>query len=160
LRVVVLGQDGVGKSALTVRLLTKRFIGEYDSTLESAYRHHFMLDPEIIPLDVLDTAGRVGTPDREARGESSDIFVILYSVTDRKSFNEAERIVKKIRGARTVTDESSVLLVGTKTDLEHLREVKTKDGWHTAKHVNCRFYEISISEGYTETMDMFRDAIR
>ena len=31
-RVVVVGGKGVGKSALTVRFLTKRYIGEYQST--------------------------------------------------------------------------------------------------------------------------------
>ena len=33
IRIIILGSIGVGKSALTVRLLTRRFIGEYDSSL-------------------------------------------------------------------------------------------------------------------------------
>ena len=32
MRVVVVGRNGVGKSALAVRFLTKRYIGEYQST--------------------------------------------------------------------------------------------------------------------------------
>ena len=31
-RVVVMGEKGVGKSALAVRFLTKRYIGEYQNT--------------------------------------------------------------------------------------------------------------------------------
>lgn len=34
IRAAVLGKDGVGKTAFTVRLLTRRYIGEYDGTLE------------------------------------------------------------------------------------------------------------------------------
>ncbi|XP_020607863.1 ras-like protein family member 11B [Orbicella faveolata] len=33
IRAAVLGKDGVGKTAFTVRLLTRRFIGDYDGTL-------------------------------------------------------------------------------------------------------------------------------
>ncbi|KXJ17115.1 ras-related and estrogen-regulated growth inhibitor [Exaiptasia diaphana] len=159
LHVVMLGQDGVGKSALTVRLLTKRFIGEYDKTLESAYRYVFETDQEQVPLDVLDTAGRNTKRKLEICAESSDIFVVLYSITDKKSFTEAARIGRLIR--RTVPlSATGMVLVGTKSDLEHLRDVKRREGEYLARQMNCSFYEISISESSIDTINMFTDIIR
>ena len=37
-RLVVLGSGGVGKSALTIRLITDNFLEEYDPTIEDSYR--------------------------------------------------------------------------------------------------------------------------
>jgi GTPase SAR1 family protein len=95
----------------------------------------------------------------EICAESSDIFVVLYSITDRKSFAEASRIGKLIH--RTITlSNTGMLLVGTKTDLEHLREVKRREGEHLARQMSCGFYEISISESSADTMNMFTDALK
>ncbi|XP_059486581.1 ras-like protein family member 11A isoform X3 [Neocloeon triangulifer] len=61
LRIMVLGQGGVGKSALVVRFITRRFIGEYDPTLEKMYTFNPTVDNEVIPLEILDTAGQPHT---------------------------------------------------------------------------------------------------
>merc|ERR1712142_440466 len=42
INMALLGLDGVGKSALMVRFLTRRFIGEYDPKLEST--HHYNIE--------------------------------------------------------------------------------------------------------------------
>jgi GTPase KRas protein len=56
---VVLGGGGVGKSALTIRLVTDNFLdGEYDPTIEDSYRKQVMIDEETALLDILDTAGQ------------------------------------------------------------------------------------------------------
>uniref|UniRef100_A0A8C9FS39 small monomeric GTPase n=1 Tax=Pavo cristatus TaxID=9049 RepID=A0A8C9FS39_PAVCR len=46
------------KLALVVRFLTKRFIWEYDPTLESTYRHQATIDDEVVSMEILDTAGQ------------------------------------------------------------------------------------------------------
>lgn len=64
-RVAVVGAAGVGKSALTVRLLTGRFLQHYDPTLEDEYRTCLMVDGEEREVTVMDTAGQVS---RKATG--------------------------------------------------------------------------------------------
>uniref|UniRef100_A0A4W5RA24 small monomeric GTPase n=1 Tax=Hucho hucho TaxID=62062 RepID=A0A4W5RA24_9TELE len=59
-KLAVFGRAGVGKSALVVRFLTRRFIWEYDPTLESTYRHQATIDDEVVTMEILDTAGQVG----------------------------------------------------------------------------------------------------
>lgn len=45
-------------SALVVRFITKRFIGEYDPTLEKTYMFHTVMENEMIYFEILDTAGQ------------------------------------------------------------------------------------------------------
>ena len=55
---VVLGSGGVGKSALTFRLITDNFVTEYDPTIEDDYRKAINIDGQVERLDILDTAGQ------------------------------------------------------------------------------------------------------
>ena len=84
-----------------------------------------------------------------------DVFLILYSITDRSSFEEADRIASFIKDGKNV-DSIFLILVGTKKDLEHFREVDESEGSDLAQQLECPFYEISISgcDGYKEVTDM------
>ena len=59
-KIVVLGGGGVGKSALTFRLVNNTFLSRYDPTIEDSYkRDGFVVDEENCPIEILDTAGQV-----------------------------------------------------------------------------------------------------
>jgi GTPase SAR1 family protein len=57
-KMVVLGSGAVGKSALTIRLVTQNFLEEYDPTIEDNYNKQVVVDGEAAHLDILDTAGQ------------------------------------------------------------------------------------------------------
>ncbi|XP_040927279.1 ras-related and estrogen-regulated growth inhibitor-like protein isoform X2 [Betta splendens] len=59
--IAVMGTESVGKSALTVRLLTRRFIGEYGD-IESIYSHSFAVDGREISLNIWDSPYSEETP--------------------------------------------------------------------------------------------------
>ncbi len=56
LKVSVVGEAGVGKSAMIVRLLTGRFLQHYDPTLEDEYYTTSQGEKEIAILDTAGTA--------------------------------------------------------------------------------------------------------
>ena len=58
-RVAVLGEAGVGKSALTVRSITGRFLHHYDPTLEDEYRCEEKVNGQVVTVAIMDTAGQV-----------------------------------------------------------------------------------------------------
>lgn len=161
-RVVVLGQDGVGKSALIVRFLTRRFITEYDQTLESTWRHHMEVDNDFIYVDLMDTAGENSEVKLNNCLTRGDIFLVLYSITDRSSFHEAARIGRHIRRRKTNGNSVMVILIGTKRDLEHFREVDETEGSDLSQELECPFYEISVasSDGYKEVSEMLSGSVR
>lgn len=45
-------------SAMVVRFITRRYIGEYDPTLEKVYTFHTVIDNEMVYFEILDTAGQ------------------------------------------------------------------------------------------------------
>ena len=57
-QLVVLGPAGVGKSALTIRLVSTQFMEIYDPTIEDSYRKQVEIDGEACQLEVLDTPGQ------------------------------------------------------------------------------------------------------
>jgi len=157
-RAVVAGLDGVGKSALTVRFITRRFIGEYDQNLEMTYRHHVTLDGHFVALDLMDTAGKNTEKKLESFTVFGDLFFLLYSITDRFSFLEARRLGRYIRDFKN--KESTLILVGTKTDLKHRRKISDNEGVQLAKELGSVFCQISIADGYIETNSLFFDSLR
>ncbi|XP_037290549.2 ras-related and estrogen-regulated growth inhibitor isoform X1 [Rhipicephalus microplus] len=86
-KIAVLGASGVGKSALVVRFLTKRYIGEYDHQTENRYKSEMMVDGEPVLFEILDTCPR--SEDELPRDEIlqwADGFMLVYSIVDRASF--------------------------------------------------------------------------
>lgn len=156
---VVMGKDGVGKSAMTVRLLTKRFIGEYDSSLESIYRHYFKLEEKFIALDIMDTAGKNTEEKLSQCSPFGNMFLLLFSITDRSSLKEVERLGQYLKTTMT-SGQYSIIVVGTKRDLSEYRKIPEVEGRTLANELGGTYHEISSAEGYEETLNLFQDAIR
>lgn len=55
-----------------------------------------------------------------------------------------------------------LILIGTKRDLEHLREVDETEGSDLSQELECPFYEISVSssDGYKEVSEMLHGSLR
>lgn len=87
-----------------------------------------------------------------------DLFFLLYSITDRFSFLEARRLGRYIRAFKN--KESTLILVGTKTDLRHRRKISGHEGVQLAKELGSLFCQISIADGYIETNSLFFDSLR
>ncbi|KTF94480.1 hypothetical protein cypCar_00044120 [Cyprinus carpio] len=52
-KLVVVGDGGVGKSALTIQFFQKIFVPDYDPTIEDSYLKHTEIDGQWAILDVL-----------------------------------------------------------------------------------------------------------
>ncbi|XP_061617245.1 ras-related and estrogen-regulated growth inhibitor isoform X1 [Phyllopteryx taeniolatus] len=141
-KLAVLGRAGVGKSALVVRFLTRRFIWEYDPTLESTYRHQANIDDEVVAMEILDTAGQEDNQQREGHVRWGDGFVVVYDITDRGSFEDVaplRSLLEEVKKPKNVP----LVLVGNKRDLDHVRQVSTEEGERLAAEMACAFYECS-----------------
>jgi len=139
----VLGTGGVGKSALTIRLVTDNFLDEYDPTIEDSYRKQVTIDDDAAVLDILDTAGQEeysAMQDqwmRVGRG-----FLLVYSVTSRESFDQMSVLRGKIHKTKDST-KVPIVLIGNKCDLKDERKVQYDEGSALAKSWNAPFYETS-----------------
>ncbi|XP_078583505.1 ras-related and estrogen-regulated growth inhibitor-like [Branchiostoma floridae x Branchiostoma japonicum] len=160
IRVVVLGQGGVGKTAMTVRFVTRRFICDYDPTLEAIYKHNTYIDGEQVHFEILDTAGQedLKSPNLEEKIRWGDAFIIAYCINDQCSFDEIMRfkfLINHTKGSSAHAPEVPVMVVGNKRDLELDRMVKTSEGEKIATALGCMFLEVSAKESHEEVRTMF-----
>jgi len=147
IKVVMLGNGGVGKSACTFRFVQDKFVESYNPTIEDSYRKTFKVDGNTIVMDILDTAGQEEyTELREVYMRGGEGFVVVYSITDRKSFQEVSEF--RDRTLR-VKDKSAVpmILVGNKCDLEVYRSVTKEEGQQLALKFGVPFFETSALTG-------------
>ncbi|XP_076338583.1 ras-related and estrogen-regulated growth inhibitor isoform X1 [Tachypleus tridentatus] len=162
-KLVVLGATGVGKTALTVRFLTKRFIGEYDHQTENRYKNEMMVDGEPVIFEVLDTCPKVeGAFPKEETLHWADGFMLVYSITDRSSFNYVKELRQRLKHSIATSSSTSthqmpypVLIVANKSDLIHLRQVGTEEGEIFAKENEDGFAEVSASDHVTQVTEAF-----
>lgn len=76
-------------------------------------------------IPVLDTAGQEEfSAMREQYMRSGEGFLLVFSVTDRASFDEIYKFHKQILRVKD-RDEFPMLMVGNKADLDHHRAVRT-----------------------------------
>ena len=90
----------------------------------------------------------------------AELFFVLYSTTDRTSFEEASLLARYILQDKSLTSTATVMIVATKSDLEHSREVGEQEGRLLAKDLSCEFYQVSNSEGYLETQELLYDSLK
>lgn len=88
-----------------------------------------------------------------------ELFFVLYSTTDRASFVEAARLCRHLNDTRNI-DPACITIVATKNDLKHLKEVEEYEGRFLAQDIGCSFHQISVSEGYLDTLEAVHEAIR
>lgn len=72
--ILLLGAHSVGKSALTVRFLTRRFIGEYGD-IESVYSRAERIDGQEVCFNIWDSLHTQVT-------DGTHMFLYLYSCED------------------------------------------------------------------------------
>ncbi|XP_015234186.1 PREDICTED: ras-related and estrogen-regulated growth inhibitor-like protein [Cyprinodon variegatus] len=162
--IVVMGTESVGKSAMTVRLLTRRFIGEYGD-IESIYSQSSIVDGREVTLNIWDSPYSedfsVETSPLHKKVQWADGFVLVYSICDRASFNAISRLVQRIKSTKDCLSEDRVpiAIVGNKRDLHHRRTVLSEEGRMLAINANCLFYEASAAENYHSVCSVFNGLV-
>ncbi|XP_060561964.1 ras-related protein R-Ras2-like [Ruditapes philippinarum] len=142
-KLVVVGGGGVGKSALTIQFIQSYFVTDYDPTIEDSYAKQCVIDEEVARLDILDTAGQEEfSAMREQYMRSGMGFLLVYSVTDRSSFDEIYKFHKQILRVKD-RDEFPMILVGNKCDLEHQRQISPEEGQELARQLKITYIEAS-----------------
>ena len=114
-KLVVLGDGGVGKTALTIQvsvssylvnelllnvrqLCLNHFVETYDPTIEDSYRKQVVIDSQSCMLEVLDTAGQEEyTALRDQWIRDGEGFVLVYSITSRSSFTRIRKFHRQIQ---------------------------------------------------------------
>ncbi|GCB61680.1 hypothetical protein scyTo_0009384, partial [Scyliorhinus torazame] len=148
-------------SALVVRFLTRRFIGDYERNAGTLYSRQVQVDREQLALQVQDTPGvQISGPGLSCNDllnrsiQWADAIVLVYSITDYKSYELISHLHQHVC---RVHPESRVpvIIVGNKADLLHAKQVEPHHGLQLANILGCTFYEVSASENYNDVYNAF-----
>lgn len=157
IRMVVMGSKNVGKSSVTVRFLTRRFISEYCSMKDLLYRQTVLVDNRTCELEILDTSRHQENQFPEDKISWADAFVVVYSIEDRWSFEDASLSLQRVQQQCPFLP---VVLVANKRDLAHVRQVDIDDGRQLSLKVHCQFHEVSAADSYVGVSIAFQSILR
>ncbi|XP_023672252.1 ras-like protein family member 11A-like isoform X1 [Paramormyrops kingsleyae] len=155
-KIVVLGASNVGKTALIVRFLTKRFIGDYEANTGALYSRKISLDGEVVSLQVQDTPCVALQDDgegllcQEQINRSiywADGYVMVFSITDPRSFRTVLPLYQHVRRIHP-SASIPIILVGNKSDLLRARQVPADQGEALAAQLGGVYFEASARESH------------
>ena len=97
-KVTILGSCEVGKSAIITRLCYDRFVEYYESTMENTFRKTVNFGDNEFILNISDTSGDEAFERYlDSLIHSSHGIIIVYSITNRKSFDKVVSIKENVR---------------------------------------------------------------
>eukprot|EP01090_Pellita_catalonica_P013713 TRINITY_DN331_c0_g1_i1.p1 TRINITY_DN331_c0_g1~~TRINITY_DN331_c0_g1_i1.p1 ORF type:complete len:226 (-),score=57.22 TRINITY_DN331_c0_g1_i1:1096-1710(-) len=132
LKIVVLGESGVGKTSLLLRYVQDKFSLNTKSTIGASFlqKRVDLDDGQVATCQIWDTAGQerfAGLGTQFFRGSDGVIFV--YDVTNVATFEALDQWRKTflIQAGEEGNKEFPMLIIGNKIDLEDARAVTTKE---------------------------------
>ncbi|KAG5274450.1 hypothetical protein AALO_G00136440 [Alosa alosa] len=148
-RVVLLGDHGVGKSSLASIFAGIQEKDAHHHVGEDTYERTLTVDGEETTLIVMDTWETEKQEEDEKWVQDycmqvGNAYVIVYSITDRNSFESASELRIQLRRIRQA-ENIPIILVGNKSDLVRCREVAVEEGRACAVVFDCKFIETSAS---------------
>ncbi|CAH1385086.1 unnamed protein product [Tenebrio molitor] len=159
-KLVVVGDGGVGKSAITIQFFQRLFVTDYDPTIEDSYLQHVEVDGQCCILDVLDTAGQEEfSAMQEQYMRKGDGFLLVYSVTDKNSYENIINFHTQILRVKD-RDTYPMLLVANKVDLVHLRKITEEQGRELAHKLGIPYIETSAKDPPVNIDATFHEVVR
>ena len=154
IKIMVIGESLVGKTALITKYTKNTFGGAYLTTVGIDFQDKFLnINGKEIKIELWDTAGQERFRNiAKNYFQSSDGFLLVYDLTKKSSFENLEFWNTQIN--LNAPKETKYILVGNKKDLEDQREVKIEEGEDFAKKNNIKFFETSAKDG-TNVIDVF-----
>jgi len=150
LKVIIVGDSGVGKTSLMNQYVHKSFSSQYKATIGADFlTKEVLVDDQMVTLQIWDTAGQerfqsLGV----AFYRGADSCVLVYDVTDQNSFEHLESWKNEflVHAAPKNGDKFPFVVLGNKADMTN-RQVQASQAkaWCQSKG-DIPFFETSAKE--------------
>uniref|UniRef100_UPI003AAC3E23 ras-related protein rab7 n=1 Tax=Centroberyx gerrardi TaxID=166262 RepID=UPI003AAC3E23 len=149
LKVILIGNSGVGKSSFMNRYVNHRFTNMYRATIGTDFlTKEVNIDGSTVVLQIWDTAGTerfqsLGTP--LYRG--SQCCLLVFDVTSRASFTALDVWRKEflVQGEPQDPEGFPFIVLGNKTDLSN-REVSRRQALQWCEQIGAQYFEGSAKD--------------
>jgi Ras-related protein Rab-11A len=143
IKMVLIGDSGVGKSNLLTRFTTNEFHFNSKSTIGVEFASKsFQMDGKLVKAQVWDTAGQ-----ERYRAITSSYYrgaagaLLVFDITNRQSFLNVTKWLQEVN--HYCNDNILIMLIGNKRDLKANREVPTEEAKSLAQLHRLFFIETS-----------------
>mgnify|MGYP006107815295 CR=1 FL=1 len=141
-KIVFMGDSGVGKTSVALRISCNTFVPNGEATIGASYCSKIIYKDDIqYNFNIWDTAGqekyRCLVP---LYYKNSDAAIIVYDITNKRSFENAKKNVLELRKN---TELSVILFIGNKCDDAIRREVETKEASEYCEDAGLLYGETS-----------------
>ena len=147
LKVVVVGDSGVGKTCFLFRFVRDQWEGETQPTLGVEFLTKVVsTETHRIQLQLWDTAGQElfrSVTRGYYRGSAGAI--VVFSLTSQDSFNNVAQWIQDIK--EVARSDVVTILIGNKSDLVDERKVSREEAEKFAKEHGMEYYETSAKTG-------------
>ena len=158
-KVVVCGDNKVGKTSLLKQVLHNEFDEDYTPT--KGYEFNIVLikvNDTVIKFQIWDMSGEESyRPNLFNLYRNSNLGILVYSVISKESFNNLEEWIKKLKRKAPL---NKIILLGNKCDEKDKREVSFEEGKELCSKYNLEFFEeVSAKEEFTSQNFLEKGAI-
>eukprot|EP00055_Hartaetosiga_balthica_P006446 m.20217 g.20217 ORF g.20217 m.20217 type:complete len:194 (+) comp5226_c0_seq1:364-945(+) len=143
LKLIVVGDGAVGKSALTLQYMYAEFVEDYEPTKADSYRKTVNLEGTECTVDILDTAGQEDfAAIRDNYLRTGEGFLCVFSLTEQETFDHMEDFKEQIERVHDPY-KMPIILVGNKADLVPQRNVTHQEAQDLASSWGVQYLETS-----------------
>jgi Ras-related protein Rab-6A len=146
-KLILLGDQGVGKSCILNRFLNDTFIEDYQATIGLDFQSkNVQIENQDIHLLLYDTAGQekfrslIPMYTRDA-----NIILLVYDISNKDTFNHLPDWIRDLTNVNI--KEVIFVIVANKIDLNAQRAVTLEEGQKFAEEHDFLFQEISAKTG-------------
>jgi len=147
-KIVLLGDQSVGKTSLITRFMYDTFDNTYQATIGIDFLSKTMyLDDRTVRLQLWDTAGQERFRSLiPSYIRDSSVAIIVFDITNRNSYMNTTKWIDDVRSERG--NDVIIVLVGNKADLSDKRQVTNEEATAQAKELGIMFMETSAKAGH------------
>eukprot|EP01084_Bolivina_argentea_P282670 483912_1 len=152
IKVIILGNGGIGKSSLVFRFIISDYIEYFDPNIQDSFVKYLNLNNEKIMLNILDTAYGESEyyQDEQCQIEwikDAKCCVLCFAMNDKQSFDSIDKYYNKVLSLKGNDNDWSMILVGLKCDLNNeMRCVLFDDILKKIKNWNLPYIEVSAKD--------------
>ncbi|TFK42392.1 ras family-domain-containing protein [Crucibulum laeve] len=147
-KIVLLGDQSVGKTSLITRFMYDTFDNTYQATIGIDFLSKTMyLEDRTVRLQLWDTAGQERFRSLiPSYIRDSSVAIVVFDITNRQSFMSTTKWIDDVRSERG--NDVIIVLVGNKADLSDKRQVTLEEATAKATQLNIMFMETSAKAGH------------
>jgi len=147
-KIVLLGDQSVGKTSLITRFMYDTFDNTYQATIGIDFLSKTMyLEDRTVRLQLWDTAGQERFRSLiPSYIRDSSVAIVVFDITNRASFLSTSKWIEDVRSERG--NDVIIVLVGNKADLSEKRQVTLEEATAKSTELNILFMETSAKAGH------------